>query len=126
VARRERELAAHLFAGGDVPEVTPTPPQPARVRTTPVAARARTRRRCGFPVALRLAPASRANTLDFPLPARRAGRGHIHAYGNLADLLEAAFRRHAKRDALDCMDSRLSFGDLELSTAWAPGCSRWA
>jgi hypothetical protein len=26
--RRERELAAHLFAGGDVPEVTPPPPQP--------------------------------------------------------------------------------------------------
>jgi len=29
IARRERELAAHLFAGGDVPEVTPPPPQPA-------------------------------------------------------------------------------------------------
>ncbi len=26
VTQRERELAAHLFAGGDVPEVTPTPP----------------------------------------------------------------------------------------------------
>jgi long-chain acyl-CoA synthetase len=38
---------------------------------------------------------------------------NIHAYANLADLLEAAFRRHAKRDALDCMDSRLSFGDLD-------------
>jgi acyl-CoA synthetase (AMP-forming)/AMP-acid ligase II len=44
---------------------------------------------------------------------------NIHAYASLADLLEAAFRRHAKRDALDCMDSRLSFGDLDrLSTAF--------
>lgn len=28
IARRERALAAHLFAGGDVPEVTSVPPQP--------------------------------------------------------------------------------------------------
>jgi hypothetical protein len=43
----------------------------------------------------------------------------IQAYASLADLLEAAFRRHARRDALDCMDSRLSFGDLDrLSTAF--------
>ena len=27
VTQRERELAAHLFAGGDVPEVTPPPPR---------------------------------------------------------------------------------------------------
>jgi long-chain acyl-CoA synthetase len=44
---------------------------------------------------------------------------HIDAYASLVDLLEAAFRRHAKRDALDCMDSRLSFGDLDrLSCAF--------
>ncbi len=42
---------------------------------------------------------------------------HIDAYASLVDLLEAAFRRHAKRDALDCMDSRLSFGDLDRLSA---------
>ncbi len=42
----------------------------------------------------------------------------IDAYGSLVDLLEAAFGRYARRDALDCMDRRLSYGDLDrLSTA---------
>ena len=42
------------------------------------------------------------------------------AYRSLVDLLEAAFRKHAKRDALCCMDSRLSFGDIDkLSTSFA-------
>jgi long-chain acyl-CoA synthetase len=44
----------------------------------------------------------------------------IGAYRSLPDLLEAAFRKHAKRDALCCMDSRLSFRDIdELSSAFA-------
>jgi long-chain acyl-CoA synthetase len=37
----------------------------------------------------------------------------IGAYRNLAEVLEAAFRRHAKRDALCCMDSRMSFRELD-------------
>jgi long-chain acyl-CoA synthetase len=44
----------------------------------------------------------------------------IHAYRSLPDLLEAAFRKHAKRDALCCMDSRLTFRDIdELSSSFA-------
>jgi long-chain acyl-CoA synthetase len=46
----------------------------------------------------------------------------IHAYRSLADLLESAFRKHARRDALCCMDSRLSYRDIdELSSA----CGAW-
>ena len=45
---------------------------------------------------------------------------NINAYRSLPDLLEAAFRTHAKRDAVCCMDSRLSFRDIdELSGALA-------
>ena len=33
----------------------------------------------------------------------------IHAYRSVSDLLESAFRRHASRDALCCMDTRMSF-----------------
>jgi long-chain acyl-CoA synthetase len=44
----------------------------------------------------------------------------IHAYRSLPDLLEAAFRKHAKRDALCCMDSRLTFRDIDdLSSSFA-------
>ena len=44
----------------------------------------------------------------------------IAAYRNLAEVLEAAFRRHPTRAALCCMDSRMSFGELdELSQALA-------
>jgi long-chain acyl-CoA synthetase len=47
-------------------------------------------------------------------------RADTHAYRSLPDLLEAAFRKHAKRDALCCMDSRLTFRDLgELSGSFA-------
>ncbi len=47
-----------------------------------------------------------------------AAEADITAYRNLADVLEAAFRRHARRPALCCMDSRMSFGELdELSAA---------
>ena len=43
----------------------------------------------------------------------------VGAYRNLADVLEAAYRRHPKRDALCCMDSRLTFGELdELSASF--------
>ncbi len=42
----------------------------------------------------------------------------VLAYRNLAEVLEAAFRRHASRDALCCMDSRMSFRELdELSSS---------
>ncbi len=37
----------------------------------------------------------------------------IHAYRNLAELLEAAFRRYPQRDASCCMDSRLKFRDID-------------
>ena len=43
----------------------------------------------------------------------------VTAYRSLTELLESAFRKHAKRDALCCMDSRLSFGDIDhLSAAF--------
>ena len=42
----------------------------------------------------------------------------IGAYASLTELLESAFRKHAKRDATCCMDARMSFGELdELSSA---------
>ncbi len=41
----------------------------------------------------------------------------VGAYRNLADVLEAAFRRHPKRDALCCMDSRMSFRELDELSA---------
>ena len=45
-------------------------------------------------------------------------QAQINAYRNLAEVLEAAFQRHPKRDALDCMDNRVSFGQLsEMSSA---------
>lgn len=37
----------------------------------------------------------------------------IDAYRSLTELLEAAFQRHASRDALACMDSRMSFRDVD-------------
>jgi len=37
----------------------------------------------------------------------------VDAYPSLCALLEDAFRRHAKRDALTCMDSRMSFRELD-------------
>ncbi len=43
----------------------------------------------------------------------------IEAYHSLPELLEHAFRTHAKRDALCCMGSRLSYGDIDaLSSAF--------
>jgi long-chain acyl-CoA synthetase len=45
-------------------------------------------------------------------------QAQINAYRNLAEVLEAAFQRHPQRDALDCMDSRVSFGQIsEMSSA---------
>ncbi len=42
----------------------------------------------------------------------------IGAYRNVAEVLEAAFRRHGHRPALSCMDSRMSFRELdELSSS---------
>lgn len=42
-------------------------------------------------------------------PAGVPALAHIEAYHSVVDLLEAAFRKHAARDALCCMDSRMSF-----------------
>ena len=53
-------------------------------------------------------------------PPGVAAHANINAYRSLPDLLESAFRKHARRDALCCMDSRLSYGDVdELSAALA-------
>ena len=41
----------------------------------------------------------------------------VTAYRSLNELLESAFRKHAKRNALCCMDSRLSFGDVDQLSA---------
>ena len=44
----------------------------------------------------------------------------IKAYGNLVELLDAAFRRYPQRDALCCMETRLKFRDIDhLSHAMA-------
>ena len=49
----------------------------------------------------------------------------INAYSSLTELLESAFRQHARRDALCCMDSRLTFRDVdELSTAFGAWLQR--
>ena len=49
----------------------------------------------------------------------------IGAYSNLTELLDSAFRKYARRDALCCMDSRMSFGDLdELSGSLAAWLQR--
>jgi long-chain acyl-CoA synthetase len=40
-------------------------------------------------------------------------QARVDAYPNLCALLEDAFRRHAKRDALVCMDSRMSFREVD-------------
>ncbi len=53
-------------------------------------------------------------------PAGVPAQADIGAYGSLAELLESAFRKYAKRDALCCMDTRLRFVDVdELSSALA-------
>ena len=43
----------------------------------------------------------------------------VDAYSSLAELLESAYRKHAKRDALCCMDTRMRFQEVgELSSAF--------
>jgi long-chain acyl-CoA synthetase len=52
-------------------------------------------------------------------PAGVPAQAHIGAYRSLSELLESAFKKHAQRDALCCMDSRMSFRDLdEMSAAF--------
>jgi len=63
------------------------------------------------------------NTVQTPwiqnYPAGVPAHAHIGAYRSLNELLESAFRKHAHRDALCCMDSRMSFRELdELSGAF--------
>jgi len=41
----------------------------------------------------------------------------VGAYRSLCELLDEAFGRHAKRDALACMDARLTFGDIDRLAA---------
>ena len=42
----------------------------------------------------------------------------VHAYRSVSELLESAFRRHAQRDALCCMETRLKYRDIdEMSQA---------
>jgi long-chain acyl-CoA synthetase len=53
-------------------------------------------------------------------PAGVPAEAKVDAYGSLTDLLEAAFRRHAGRDALCCMNQRLRYRDIdEMSQALA-------
>ncbi len=40
-------------------------------------------------------------------------QARVDAYPSLCALLDEAFRRHAKRDALMCMDSRMSFREVD-------------
>ena len=42
-------------------------------------------------------------------PEGVSAEANIHAYRSVSDLLESAFRRHPSRDALCCMDTRMSF-----------------
>jgi long-chain acyl-CoA synthetase len=41
----------------------------------------------------------------------------VGAYRSLCELLDEAFGRHAKRDALACLDARLTFGDIDRLAA---------
>ena len=58
-------------------------------------------------------------------PAGVPAHANIGAYRSLTELLESAFRKYAARDALCCMDSRLSFRDLDEGSgafgAWLQG-----
>jgi long-chain acyl-CoA synthetase len=52
-------------------------------------------------------------------PSGVPAQANIAAYASLNELLEAAFHRFAKRDATACMDSRMTYGELdELSQAF--------
>lgn len=59
------------------------------------------------PVEFPQAPWLRHYPPDVPAAAQ------IHAYHSVSDLLEQAFHRHAQRDACVCMDTRLSFRDID-------------
>jgi long-chain acyl-CoA synthetase len=50
-------------------------------------------------------------------PAGVPADADIGAYRNLAEVLEAAFRRHPGRPALCCMESRMSFRELDELSA---------
>jgi long-chain acyl-CoA synthetase len=58
-------------------------------------------------------------------PAGVPAQAQIDAYRSLAELLEHAFRRYAQRDAVCCMDSRLSYRDIDQMSeafgAWLQG-----
>ena len=71
-------------------------------------------RRCG-PCNARVPTVSTPWLEQYPpgVPAQ----ADVTAYRSLNELLESAFRKHAKRNALCCMDSRLSFGDVDQLSA---------
>ena len=53
-------------------------------------------------------------------PPGVAPHAQVDAYRSLVELLDESFVRHAQRDALACMDTRLTFGEVDrLSTALA-------
>ena len=44
-------------------------------------------------------------------------QANVNAYGSVAELLEAAFRRYPQRDALCCMEQRLRYQDVDVLSA---------
>ncbi|MDP2007495.1 MAG: long-chain-fatty-acid--CoA ligase [Rubrivivax sp.] len=50
--------------------------------------------------------------LDY-YPPGVAAEADVGAYASVAELLDAAFRRYAERDALCCLDQRLTYRDLD-------------
>ncbi|HEV6966292.1 long-chain-fatty-acid--CoA ligase [Roseateles sp.] len=61
-----------------------------------------------------VAPAtSRARPWLASYPAGVPAEIDTAAYGSLVDLLEEAFRKHARRDAAICMGQRMSFAELD-------------
>ena len=47
-------------------------------------------------------------------PPGVSAEADVHAYSSLAELLESAFQRHAQHDALCCMDTRLTYRDIDV------------
>ena len=73
-------------------------------------------RRCGV-INVRVPTVARPWIEQYP--AGVPAQAQVLAYRSLTELLDSAFRKYAKRDALCCMDSRLSYGELdELSAAF--------
>ena len=50
-------------------------------------------------------------------PAGVPAQADVGAYRNLAELLESAFKRYAGRDALCCMEQRMTYGQLDEASS---------